>query len=70
MDKIRWGIISTANIGAKKVIPAMQQGQYCDIQAVASSSLEKAKKLALELNIPETFGSYEEMLESPNIDAV
>jgi predicted dehydrogenase len=70
MDKVRWGIISTANIGAKKVIPAMQKGEYCDIQAVASSSLEKAKVLAAELNIPKTFGSYEALLNSPEIDAV
>jgi predicted dehydrogenase len=70
MDKVRWGIISTANIGATKVIPAMQKGEYCDIQAVASSSLEKAKALAAELNIPKTFGSYEALLNSPEIDAV
>jgi len=35
MDKVRWGIMSTADIGATKVIPAMQKGAHCDIQAIA-----------------------------------
>jgi len=44
MDKVRWGVMSTADIGAIKVIPAMQKGSNCDIQGVASRSLDKAKK--------------------------
>ena len=70
MDKVRWGIMSTADIGATKVIPAMQKGIHCDIQAVASLSLEKAKALATKLKIPRTFGSYEELLDCAEIDAV
>ena len=53
MDKVRWGIMSTAEIGAAKVIPAMQKSVYCDIQALASRSLEKAKTLAARLKILE-----------------
>jgi predicted dehydrogenase len=70
MDKVRWGIMSTADIGAVKVIPAMQNGTHCDIQALASRSLRKAEALATKLKIPITFGSYEELLESAEIDAV
>jgi predicted dehydrogenase len=70
MDKVRWGIMSTADIGAIKVVPAMQNSTYCDIQAVASRSLEKAEALATKLKIPGTFGSYEEMLDDAEIDAV
>jgi predicted dehydrogenase len=70
MDKVRWGIMSTAEIGAKKVIPAMQNSTHCDIQALASLSLEKAKALATKLKIPRTFGSYEELLDCAEIDAV
>ena len=62
--------MSTAEIGAAKVIPAMQKSVYCDIQALASRSLEKAKALAAKLKIPRTFGSYEELLECAEIDAV
>ena len=70
MDKVRWGIMSTADIGAVKVIPAMQRGSHCDIQGVASRSLEKAREFAAKLNIPQTFGSYEDLLASTEIDAV
>ena len=70
MDKVRWGIMSTAEIGATKVIPAMQKGALCDIQALASRSLEKAKALAAKLKIPRTFGSYEKLLDCAEIDAV
>ena len=62
--------MSTANIGATKVIPAMQKGIHCDIQAVASLSLAKADALAGKLKIPRTFGSYEELLDCAEIDAV
>jgi len=70
MDKVRWGIMSTADIGATKVIPAMQNSIHCDIQALASLSLEKAKALAAKLTIPRKFGSYEELLDCAEIDAV
>ena len=70
MDKVRWGIMSTAGIGAARVIPAMQNSTYCDIQALASRSLETADALAAKLKIPKTFGSYEELLDFAEIDAV
>ena len=69
-QKVRWGIISTADIGTKKVIPGMQQGEYCDIVAIASRSLDKAKQAANQLGIPKAYGSYEELFADPNIDAV
>jgi predicted dehydrogenase len=68
--KIRWGVLSTANIGLKKVIPGMQQGQYCEINAIASRDLTRAREAASALNIPAAYGSYEELLSDPNIDAV
>ena len=70
MEKVRWGILSTADIGAVKVIPAMQKGRHCDILGIASRSPDKAKKLAAKLNIPQTFGSYEDLLACAEIDAV
>jgi predicted dehydrogenase len=67
---IRWGVLSTANIGVKKVIPAMQQGQLCTVAAIASRDLAKASAVAAQLNIPTVYGSYEELLADPNIDAI
>ena len=68
--KLRWGVLSTAAIGLKKVIPAMQQGQYSSIDAIASRDLAKAREAAAALGIPRAYGSYEELLADPNIDAV
>lgn len=69
-NKICWGILSTANIGVKKVIPSMQMGNLCEISAIASRNLEKAKSVAVELNIPKSYGTYEELLADPEIDAI
>lgn len=68
--KIRWGILSTAKIGIQKVIPAMQNGELCEITAISSRSLEKAKETANKLGILKAYGSYEEIINDPDIDAV
>jgi len=70
MSKIRWGVLSTANIGIEKVIPAMQQSEFCEIVAIASSRIEKAQAAAKKLGIPKAYGAYEELLNAPEIDAV
>jgi len=70
MNKVRWGVLSTAKIGKEKVIPAMQSGKYCEITAIASRNLEKAKGLAKQFDVPKAYGSYEEVLTDPEIDAV
>jgi predicted dehydrogenase len=68
--KLRWGVLSTANIGIKKVIPAMQQGRLTTVAAIASRDLATARQAAIALGIPTAYGSYEELLADPNIDAV
>ena len=70
MSKVRWGILSTAGIGTEKVIPAMQQAELCEITAIASRNLGKAKAAADKLGIASAYGSYEELLSDPNIDAI
>lgn len=69
-NKVRWGVISTALIGTEKVIPGMQAGSCCDIQAIASRELGKAEQAAAALGIPKAYGSYEELLADPDIEAV
>ena len=68
--KVRWGILGTAKIAVAKVIPAMQQSEWCEIAAIASRDLSKAKAAAGELNIPNAYGSYEELLADKSIEAV
>ena len=69
-DKVRWGVLGTAKIALAKVIPAMQRSPWCEITAIASRDLAKAKDAARELNIPNAYGSYEELLADANVDAV
>ena len=70
MTKIRWGVLSTANIGVAKVLPAMQRGALCEVTAIASRDLSKAQATAKQLGIPKAYGSYEELLADPEIDAI
>jgi predicted dehydrogenase len=70
MKKVRWGVLSTARIGIEKVIPAMQLGEYCTINAIASRQLKKAQATARQLSIEKAYGSYEALLADPDIDAV
>jgi predicted dehydrogenase len=70
MRKIRWGVISTANIGVMEVIPAMQKGKYIQIIGIASRSLEKAQRAAEQLGIQKAYGSYSELLADAEIEAV
>ncbi len=70
MAKVQWGVLSTANIGTEKVIPAMQQGQFSEIAAIASRNLEAAQVFADQLGIPKAYGSYEELLADTAIEAI
>lgn len=70
MQKLRWGVLSTAKIGLEKVIPAMQKSHYCDIAGLASRSLEHAQQAADKLGIAKAYGSYQALLADPAIDAV
>jgi predicted dehydrogenase len=69
-NTVRWGVLSTANIGLKKVIPGMQRGQHTRVTAIASRDLAKAQEAAAALGIATAYGSYEELLEDPEIDAI
>ena len=70
MRKLRWGVLGVANIAVGKVIPAMQRGEWCDIAAIASRDLAKAQQAAGKLGIPKAYGSYDELLADPDIDAI
>ena len=70
MSKVRWGVLSTAKIAVEKVIPAMQQGAYCHVDAIASRDAERALAVAMELDIAKAYGSYESLLSDAEIDAI
>lgn len=70
MEKIKWGVLSTAKIGLKQVIPAMQLGEFTEVMAISSRSLDKAEVAASSLGIEKAYGSYEALLEDPDVDAI
>ncbi len=68
--KIRWGVISTAEIGTGKVIPGMQRSKRGVVAAIASRDLKRAKRAAAKLGIEKAYGSYEALIADPTIDAI
>ncbi len=68
--KIRWGVLSTAEIGRVKVIPAMQKGSLTEVTAIASRELARAQAAARQLGIPRAYGSYDELLADPELEAI
>lgn len=70
MRKVRWGQISTADIGLKKVLPGMKTSEHVELVGISSRNLESAQAAAKALGIPKAYGSYEEMLADPDIEAV
>jgi xylose dehydrogenase (NAD/NADP) len=68
--KLRWGILGCAAIAKGSFIPGVRESQTGMIQAISSRSFDKAKDTAAEFEIPTFYGSYAEILEDPDIDAV
>ncbi len=67
---VRWGVLSTADIAVKKVIPGIRRAANADLVAIASRDAGTATAAAGRLGIPRAHGSYEAMLADPEIDAV
>ena len=63
-------IVSTAKIGLDKVIPGIQRPKTGTAYAIASRDLDRAKEAAKGLGIEKAYGSYEELLADPEIDAI
>jgi D-xylose 1-dehydrogenase (NADP+, D-xylono-1,5-lactone-forming) len=68
-EPVRWGIVSTADIN-RLVIPPAQASSKVDLVAVASRDAARAEEYAATWNIPRSYGSYEALLEDPDIEAV
>jgi predicted dehydrogenase len=67
---VSWGVLSTANIAVGKVIPAMKKSEMSLADAIASRSAERAMSVAAELDVPRSYGSYQELLADTDIEAV
>jgi len=70
IEKVRWGILGVAKIATAQVIPAMQQGEWAAITAIASREAGKAEACASALGISRAHGSYEALIDDPDIEAI
>lgn len=68
--RVRWGILSTARIGVRRVIPALRRSQTGTAVAIASRDGARARDIAAKFDIPRAHGSYEALLADPDVDAV
>ena len=69
-NKVKWGVLGVAGIATRKVIPAMQKGEWSEVTAIASRDMRRAERAARELGIAKAYGSYQELLADPEIEAV
>jgi predicted dehydrogenase len=67
---VRWGVLSTANIATTKVIPGMRRAGGAELLAIASRDAGHARDTADRLEIPRSYGSYQDLLADPDVDAV
>jgi predicted dehydrogenase len=70
VEKIRWGVLSTAKIAREHVIPAIAKSERGVVTAIASRDLARGKAMAAELGIYTVHRSYEDLLADPNVDAI
>ena len=70
MKKYNWGILSTAKIGRRAMIPALKTSKFAQVAAIASRDAGKAKDFANEFNIPVSYGDYQALLNDRSIDVI
>ena len=70
MQKIKWGILGTANIARYATIPGMKKAEHCELYAIAGRSLEKAQAFKNEYGFEKACGSYDELIGDKEVQAV
>lgn len=70
MERVKWGIMGTANVARWGMIPGMKKASNCELYAISGRSLEKAKAFQKEYGFEKAYGSYEELLADPEVTAV
>lgn len=68
-NQIRWGVLGTARIN-NRILPAIQGQQNQTLRAVASRDSARAQQYAREWGFECSFGSYQDLLNSPEVNAV
>lgn len=70
MEKVKWGVLGTANIAKGCTIPGMQQVDTCELYAIAGRDINKALKFKNDFGFQKAYGSYEELIEDSEVQAI
>ena len=70
MKRVVWGVLGTSRIGIKHVLPAMRASPLIDLRAIASRTPAAAEDAARALGIARAYGSYEALIDDPEIEAI
>src|SRR5262245_54144734 len=70
MRKLRFGVLGAAKIAREKVIPPLMRAERCEVVALASRDAARGAEVAGALGIGRSYGSYEELLADPDVDAI
>ncbi|WP_436606451.1 Gfo/Idh/MocA family protein [Sorangium sp. So ce1036] len=70
LTPVRWGVLGASSFALNVSLPGMKRGPLTQLAALASRDVGKARDAARSLGIPRAYGSYEELLDDPEIDAI
>ncbi len=70
MEKVKWGVLGTANIARWCTIPGMKKAEHCELYAIAGRKIEKAQVYAADFGFAKAYGSYDELLADEEVQAV
>ncbi|MBO4592510.1 MAG: Gfo/Idh/MocA family oxidoreductase [Eubacterium sp.] len=69
-NKVKWGILGTANIASWGTIPGMKQSASCELYAIAGRNLDKAEDYKKRFGFKKVYGVYDQLLNDPDVQAV
>ena len=70
MKMIKWGVLGTAYIFERDTAEGMRQAENCELYAIAGRSMEKAQAFKEKYGFRKAYGSYDELLADPEVEAV
>ena len=70
MRRLKWGVLGGSGFARRRSIPAMLLSPIVELLGVASRTKEKSEKFAEQFSLPKVYGSYMDMLDDPEIEAV
>jgi predicted dehydrogenase len=70
LEPVRWGVLGASHFALSATIPAMKKASLVSLHAIASRSVEKAREAARASGIEKAYGSYEELIADPELEAI